>query len=50
VQESELLEHEEQEDYHRAAGNEEILPQVPQAPSAQGNQVDWNQVASRYRR
>ena len=40
------IDHQEQEDHHGAAGNEEILPQVPQAPGAQGNQVDWNQVAS----
>jgi hypothetical protein len=41
VQESELFEHQEQEDDDRAAGDEEILPQVPPAPGAQGNQVDW---------
>src|SRR5206468_8425199 len=50
VQQSELLQHEEQEEHHGAARNEEILPQVPQAPGAQGNQVDWNQVAVRHRR
>jgi hypothetical protein len=34
VQDAELFEHEEQKDHHRAAGNEEILPQVPQTPGA----------------
>jgi hypothetical protein len=41
VQKQELLDHEEQEDHDGAAGNEEILPQVPQTPRAQGNKVDW---------
>ena len=40
VQEPELHEHEEQEDHHRAAGNEEVLPALPEAPGAQGNQVE----------
>ena len=30
----------EQEDHHGAPGNEEVLPALPQAPAAQGNQVD----------
>jgi hypothetical protein len=34
VQEPELLGHEEQEDHHGTPGNEEVLPEVPQAPTA----------------
>jgi hypothetical protein len=41
VQEPELFEHQEQEDDYGAPGIKEILPQVPQTPSAQGNQVNW---------
>jgi hypothetical protein len=40
MQESELLEHQEQENHDRADRTEEVLPQVPQTPTAQGNQVD----------
>jgi hypothetical protein len=40
VQEPELYVYEEQEDYHRASGNEEVLPALPEAPGAQGNQVE----------
>jgi hypothetical protein len=39
VQESELFQHQEQEDHNRAFGNEEILPALPEAPTAQGDQV-----------
>jgi hypothetical protein len=39
VQEPELFFHEEQEDHHRASGAEEVLPALPEAPAAQGNQV-----------
>ena len=38
--EPELHEHEEQEDHDRASGVEEVLPELPQAPAAQGNQVE----------
>jgi hypothetical protein len=41
MQEPELFGHEEQEDHHGAAGNEEILPVLPEAPAAQGNQVEF---------
>jgi hypothetical protein len=34
MQESELLEHEEQKDYNGTVGNEEVLPQMPQTPTA----------------
>jgi hypothetical protein len=40
VQEPELFFDEEQEDHHRASGNEEVLPALPQAPGSQGNQVE----------
>jgi hypothetical protein len=40
VQEPELFFDEEQKDYYRAAGNEEVLPPLPEAPGAQGNQVE----------
>jgi hypothetical protein len=41
MQESELFVYEEQENYNRASGDEEVLPSLPQAPAAQGNQVEW---------
>jgi hypothetical protein len=40
VQEPELFFHQEQEDHHGAAGIEEVLPALPEAPAAQGNQVE----------
>jgi hypothetical protein len=40
VQEPELFQYQEQEDHYRTAGNEEILPPLPEAPAAQGNQVE----------
>jgi hypothetical protein len=40
MQEPELLGHQEQEDHHGATGDEEILPVLPEAPTAQGNQVE----------
>ena len=41
VQAQELHQHEEQEDHDGAAGAEEVLPVLPQAPRAQGDQVGW---------
>jgi hypothetical protein len=41
VQEPELFQNEEQENHDRAAGDEEILPALPEAPATQGNQVEW---------
>jgi hypothetical protein len=41
MQESELFEHEKQENHHRTAGIEKVLPEVPQAPGTSGNQVNW---------
>jgi hypothetical protein len=40
VQESELHVYEEQEDHYGTPGNEEVLPALPEAPDAQGNQVE----------
>jgi hypothetical protein len=40
VQKPELLFDEEQEDHYGTAGNEEVLPALPQAPAPQGNQVE----------
>jgi hypothetical protein len=40
VQEPELLFDQEQEDLYGTAGNEEVLPALPEAPAAQGNQVE----------
>jgi hypothetical protein len=40
MQESELFGDQEQKDHYRAVGNEEILPLLPEAPGAQGNQVE----------
>jgi hypothetical protein len=40
VQEPELFQHQEQENNHGAVGNEEVLPALPEAPAAQGNQVE----------
>src|SRR5207253_6836122 len=40
VQKPELFQNQEQEDYHRAAGVEEVLSPLPQAPVASRNQVD----------
>jgi hypothetical protein len=40
VQEPELFFDEEQEDDYRAAGNEEVLQALPQAPVPSGNQVE----------
>jgi hypothetical protein len=40
VQKPELLFHEKQEDDHGTAGNEEVLPALPEAPATQGNQVE----------
>jgi hypothetical protein len=40
VQEPQLLEHQEQEDHDRTAGIEEVLPVLPEAPSASRNQVN----------
>jgi hypothetical protein len=34
MQEPELLEHEEQKDDNRTVGNEKVLPQMPQTPTA----------------
>jgi hypothetical protein len=41
MQRPELHEHEEQEDDNGASRVEEVLPEVPQASAAQGNQVNW---------
>jgi hypothetical protein len=41
VQEPELFEYQKQEDDDGAAGIEEVLPQMPQAPDTPGNQVNW---------
>jgi hypothetical protein len=40
MQESELFLHQEQEDHDRASGTQEILPALPEASAAQGNQVE----------
>jgi hypothetical protein len=40
VQEPELHVYEEQEDHDGTPGNEEVLPALPEAPGAQGNQVE----------
>jgi hypothetical protein len=46
VQESQLLQHQEQENHYRTPGNEEILPALPEAPAAQGDQVEpWWEFA-----
>jgi hypothetical protein len=46
VQESQLLQHQEQKDHYGTPGNEEILPALPEAPGAQGDQIvpgfPWN--------
>jgi hypothetical protein len=42
MQESELFKHEKQENHHRTAGIEKVLPEVPQAPGTSGNQVNWD--------
>jgi hypothetical protein len=39
MQEPELFGHQEQKDHDRAPGTEEVLPALPEAPAAQGNQV-----------
>src|SRR5450432_234457 len=44
VQEPELFVDQEQEDHYRASGVEEILPALPAAPAAQGNQVEYKQL------
>jgi hypothetical protein len=41
MQKPQLLEYQEQKDDDGEAGTQEILPQVPQAPGASGNQVNW---------
>jgi hypothetical protein len=41
VQGSELQQHEKQEDDDRASRIQEVLPEMSQAPAAQGNQVNW---------
>jgi hypothetical protein len=41
VQKSELQQYEEQEDDHRSSGIQKVLPVLPEAPRAQGNQVNW---------
>jgi hypothetical protein len=46
MQEPELFGHQEQEDHHGAAGNEEILPVLPEAPAAQGNQVELKRIGA----
>jgi hypothetical protein len=40
VQEPELFFNQEQENHDRTSRNEEVLPLLPQAPSAPGNQVE----------
>jgi hypothetical protein len=40
MQEPELFFHQEQEDHDRTPGDEEVLQPLPQAPGAQGNQVE----------
>jgi hypothetical protein len=40
VQKPELHVYEKQEDDHGTLGNEEVLPALPEASSAQGNQVE----------
>jgi hypothetical protein len=39
VQKPELHEHQKQENHHGTAGNEEVLPALPEASRPQGNQV-----------
>jgi hypothetical protein len=41
VQEPELYVHEEQKDHDGALGVEEVLSPLPEAATAQGNQVKW---------
>jgi hypothetical protein len=41
MQESQLHIYQEQENYHGAAGTQQVLPALPKAPAAQGNQVEW---------
>jgi hypothetical protein len=40
VQKPELFIDQEQEDLYGTIGNEEVLPALPEAPAAQGNQVE----------
>jgi hypothetical protein len=40
MQEPELFGHQEQKNHYGAVGDEEILPVLPEAPAAQGNQVE----------
>jgi hypothetical protein len=40
MQKPELFGHQEQEDHYGAVGDEEVLPVLPEAPAAQGNQVE----------
>jgi hypothetical protein len=40
VQEPQLLDDQEQEDYNRTSRDEEILPALPEASAAQGDQVE----------
>jgi hypothetical protein len=40
VQEPELFFDQEQENHDGAPGDEEVLPALPEAPAAQGNQVE----------
>jgi hypothetical protein len=39
MQKPELFPDEEQKDYHRTAGVQEVLPILPEAPCPQGDQV-----------
>ena len=44
MQEPELHEHQEQEDDHRASRDEEVLPVLPEAPPAPGDEVAKRQI------
>jgi hypothetical protein len=45
MQEPELFGDQEQKDHHGAVGDEEVLSILPQAPGAQGNQVELEMSA-----
>jgi hypothetical protein len=50
LQKPQLHDDEEQEETHRADGNEEVLQYVPQADGAQGSEVTFRFRADRFRR
>jgi hypothetical protein len=48
MQESELQQDEEQENYHRAAGIEKILPVLPETPTAPRDEVTRKTSGNRF--